>query len=703
MSLARLVQVSGELQCMFRIRAAHCRIVVSGTQQNVFTNNHLISAYLKSNREVDAHKVFDNMPKRNNKSWTALVYGYSQIGMWERVLKCVNPMVIDGFDLDYFTYAAGVSACASLGAIGTGKEIHGRLFRMELELNSHVSNCLINMYAKCSTTEYARRVFDMTMEPNSVAWTSIISGYCQTGNSIEGLRMFSNSLSSGLAVNEFICASVLSACTELKDLSTGMQVHSLAIKSGIRFDQYIVTCLVNFYGECGHLNLAKTAFDEADTSHLSTWTSLIHGYAQHGHGQHAIDVFLRFLSIGLKPNEMTFTSVLGAVADECYLKIGEQLHAMISKQGYITVTVIGNAVLDLYSKCKLLDEAFKVFQEIHRRDTVSWNTLISGYVKSGHVLEVSYLLTQMMREGFAPNLYTYSSVLSLCSELPALSWGRETHSCIIKPEYDSDVFVGSSLIDMYAKCGRLEDARRTFNNLNSKNLVTWNTMLTGYAQHGFGTEALNLFALMQKNGVKPNSITFIGVLSACVHIGLVDKGLHYFQSMTRDHKITAKMDHIACIVNLLARNGQTKRAYEFITSFNTKIDKIVWRCLLSGCRIYKDLSLGKLAAEKILEIDPEDVSAYVMISNIFSDAKMWKESAEVRKVMKMKAVKKDRGFSWMELNKHVYCFSAEHMTEFGGVNVREVLRKLMDQIDDEGYVCDDNMSGTYLHDMDRQM
>ncbi|CAM8958057.1 unnamed protein product [Rhodiola kirilowii] len=699
MSLARLIQVCGEVQCTLKVRAAHCRIVVSCANQDVFTNNHLISAYLKCNCVRDARQLFDHMPKRNAKSWTALVYGYSQTGMVERVFKCVNAMVVDGFSLDYFTYVAAVSACASLGAMRTGKEIHGRIYRMELELNSHVSNCLINMYGKCGVLEYARRLFDMTLEPNSVAWTSIISGYCQSGDGVEGLRIFSKSRDAGLAVNEFSCASVLGACAMLEDLKMGMQVHCLAIKSGIRLDQYVVTCLVNFYGKCGQPDLAKTAFEEAEMTHFSAWTALIGGFAQHGCGQQAICVFARFLSLGLKPNEMTFASVLGAISDESHSQVGEQVHAMIVKLGYISITFIGNALVDLYSKRKLLDESFKVFQEIHQHDTVSWNTLISGCVKSGSYPKVAELLNQMMHAGFTPNLYTYSSVLSFCGDVPALQWGRQTHCCIIKPGFDSDVVVGSSLIDMYAKCGRLDAARRIFDSLSLKSSVSWNTMLTGYAQHGFGNEALHLFALMQQDkAIKPNSITFIGVLSACVHIGLVEKGLQYFNSMTKEYQIVPKMDHIACIVNLFARSGQTKRAYEFITSFNAKPDKIIWRCLLSGCRTHKDLALGRLAAEKILSMDPQDTSAHVMLSNIFSDAKMWKENADIRKLMKEKALKKDTGYSWMELNNSIYSFAAEHTTEFHGTNVREILWRLTEQLFDAGYVPENGYGvGTSLH------
>ncbi|KAK9283705.1 hypothetical protein L1049_011955 [Liquidambar formosana] len=670
MAFSHLLRIFGDTRCIPKGRTVHGKIITSGFLPDVYTNNHLMAMYWKFDRIDDARNMFDQMPERNLISWTSLISGYSRMGMAEEALHCFRLMVGDGFDPNYYTFVGAISACANLAAIRTGKEIHGRIYRAEQEINSHVSNCLVNMYGKCGLLYSAQRVFDAILEPNSVSWTSLLSGYCQCGENMEGLKIFLRSRRAGWMINEFICASVLGACAALENLKVGMQVHSHVVKCGIRLDQFVLTGLINFYAKCGELDLARKAFLEVEKPQLSAWTTLMGG-------------------------DRTFSSVLGAFADSMEIEVGKQLHSLIIKLGFHSVKVVGNAVVDFYSKCGLLEESLKTFEEMDGHDVVSWNSLIFGRVKCGCYGEAIELLDRMLFEGFDLNLYTYSSILSLCSDLPAIEWGRQTHCRIIKPRFDSNVVVGSALIDMYAKCGRLSDARKIFNNLTLRNLVSWNTMLVGYAQHGFGREALEIYSLMQRDGIKPNDITFLGLLSACGHVGLVEEGWQHFNSMSEDHGIAPKMNHIACMVSLFARKGQMKRAYEFIKSFPMELDKVVWRCLLSGCKTHKDLALGRYAAEQILIIDPEDTSAHIMLSNIYAEAKMWDGLAQLRRAMKEKALKKDTGYSWTELKNKTYSFTAGHTTHFPGLNLHEVLNGLTAQLFDAGYVPDAMFSVHY--------
>lgn len=688
MSFSRLLRLFGDSKCILKGRTLHGKMITSGFRPHVITNNHLLAMYMKFKRINDAQKVFDEMPERNVISWSALISGFSQSAMPKMALNFFGLMVSFGFEPNYYTYVGAVSACASIGDARSGKEIHGRIFRSGLELNGHVSNCLINMYGKCGFLRYAQLVFDATHEPNSISWTSLLSSYCQSGENLQCLKSFLLSRKAGVAVNEFSCVSVLGACAALQNLKFGMQIHSLALKYALEFDMFVVTGLINLYAKCGVVELACKVFSKIQRPDLSAWTALIGGYVQLGKGWEAINLFVKMYTSGLMPSEITFSSVLGAFADVKDIEGGRQLHALIIKMGFSSFTSVGNTVLDFYSKFVLLEESLKIFQEIDERDVVSWNALIAGHVGSGHYEEAVELLKDMLSEGLHTNVYTYSSIFSICGDVPAIGWGKQTHCCIIKPGYDSNVVIGSALIDMYAKCGRLIDARKVFDNLSSKNLVSWNTMLVGYAQHGLGREALEIYSLMQENKIKPNDITFIGVLSACGHVGLVEEGWHYFNSMINDHGIAPRMDHIASMVNLFARRGQTRRAYEFINSSPIEPDKVVWRCLLSGCRTHKDVVLGKYAAEKILSIDPEDISAHIMLSNVYAEAKMWDETARVRKIMKEKSLKKDTGYSWTELKNKMHYFSTSRMAQLQGVDLREVLNGLTAQLFDAGYVPD---------------
>ena len=688
MSFAHLLRLFGDTQCVLKGRAIHGKIITSGFFLDAYANNHLMFLYLKINRINDARKMFDTMPERNLVSWTALISWHSRMGMLEEALNCFRLMAKDGFDPNNYTYAGAISACASLGDARAGKEIHGRIYRHEQEVNGKVSNCLVNMHGKCGLLKSARLVFDATLKLDLVSWTSILSSYCQCGENVEGLKIFMRSQEEGVEVNEFSCASLLGACASLENLKVRMQVHPLVIKCGLGFDTFVVTALINLYVKCGALDYAHQAFLEVDKPQLQAWTALMGGCAQQGKAIEAIDLFHKFHSLGLKPSERTFSSVLGALADTVDVEVGTQLHSLIIKMGFNSFIFVGNAILDFYSKCGLLEESSKTFEEMHEHDVISWNALISAHVRYGHHGEAIELLKDMLIEGFEPNLRTYPSISSICGDIPAIEWGKQTHCRILKPGFDSNVVVGCALIDMYAKCGRLSEARKVFDILVTKNLVSWNTILVGYAQHGFGGEALEIYNIMRSNGIKPNGITFLGVLSACGHVGLVEEGWLHFNSMIKDHGISPRTDHLASLVSLFARKGQTQRAFELIRSFPMESNKVVWQCLLSGCKIHKDVALGRYAAEKILSIDPEDTSAHIMLSNIYAEAKMCNEAAQVRKIMKKKVLKKDTGYSWAELKNSIYYFSATHYTQFQETNLHEVLDGLTAQLFDTGYMPD---------------
>ncbi|XP_073127623.1 pentatricopeptide repeat-containing protein At3g53360, mitochondrial-like isoform X1 [Henckelia pumila] len=694
MSLSRLIRSCTEASSIFDARAVHARVIVSGFNPDVQTSNHLLAVYYKLGNINYVEKVFERMPERNICSWTSLISAYSNAGFMEKSLYCFRSMVLDdGIAPNDYTYVAVISSCARIRALRIGKEVHGRMFRSGENVNSFVINSLVNFYGKCGLLKMAAHVFDAIAEPGTISCVSFIASCVQCGENEQGLRVFLRCLRMGVKMNEFCYGSVLGACAALEVLEVGMEVQCLAIKCGVKIDHFVVTGLVNFYAKCGELELAHRALKEAEKPGLTAaWTALIGGCVQLGRYREAIDFFQELLSTGLRPNELTFASVLGAFGKEKEIWGGMQLHSLIIKLGFKAFTFVSNSILDFYSKIDHLEESIVIFREMDGHDNVSWNALIAGFMNSGYFEQATELIQNMFSDGFDPDPYTYSSLLSICGDLPAIEWGKQIHCSIIKPGFDSNVVVGSSLIDMYGKCGRLNDSRKVFNILPNRNLISWNAIISGYAQHGFGREALNMYNVMLQNGIKPNDITFIAVLSSCGHVGSLAEGLHHFDSMTKEFGIIPKNDHLACMVSLFSRKGQTKEAYDFIRSFSVKPEKVFWRCLLSGCITNKDLELAKYAAEMILSIDPDDTSAHIMLSNIYADSNMWKESSQVRKLMKEKALKKETGYSWTELRDKVLCFSADDCLQLHGNGVREVLSGLSAQLLDEGCVPDDTIS-----------
>ncbi|KAG6418668.1 hypothetical protein SASPL_120872 [Salvia splendens] len=558
--------------------------------------------YAKLGNNDYAQKLFDGMPVRNLVTWTSLISACSQMGLSEKALDCFREMIIeDGITPNHYTYVAALSACAHIRALRNGKEIHARIFKIEETVNSFVNNSLVNFYGKCGLLKSARLLFETISEPNTVSCVSLITSYTQSGDNDEGLRIFLRSLRIGVKINEFTYVSILHACAALLILDVGKQVKAHASR----------------------------ALREAEKPSITAWTALIGSCVHLGRSREAIDLFQELNSAGLKPSEQTFACVLGAFSRDVEIKGGMQLHCLIIKMGVKPFIFVSNALLDYYAKLGCLCDSFKTFSEIDTCDIVSWNALIAGCINAKSYDIAIRVIQGMLLEAFEPDTYTYSSLLSVCGDLPAAEWGKQTHCCIIKPRLDANVVVGSALVNMYAKCGRLNDARKVFDTLPRKKLVSWNAMIGGYAQHGFGREALEIFGIMMRNGVKPDDITYLGVLSSCGHVGAMEEALHHFGSMTREFGITPRTDHMACVVGLFAQKGKTKEAYDFIRNFGGAPNKVVWRSLLFGCVINRHLELARYAAEQILCIDPKDTSAHVMLSNIYADSDMWSEASEV--------------------------------------------------------------------------
>ncbi|XP_051116365.1 pentatricopeptide repeat-containing protein At2g27610-like [Andrographis paniculata] len=631
MSLSRLLRRFSEKNSTINGKAIHAQIILSGRRADVQTDNHLLAMYSKIGCIDYARKVFDQMPERNVVSWTSLISSYSQIGISEEALNCFRSMVLESrIDPNDYTYVAAISACAQMEALACGKEIHGRIYRTGEAVNNFVKNCLVNFYGKCGLLRSARVVFDTIHDPGTVSWVSLMSSYVRCGENEEGLRIFLRSLRMGVGVNEFSYGTVLGTCAALEFLDFGMQVQCLAVKLGVEMDQFVVTNLVHFYGRCGDLELAKRALREANRINVTAWTALIGGCVHLGENAEAISLFRELHCFGLKPNEQTFVSALGALGKEKDVEGGMQLHCSIVKAGFDSFTFVSNSVLDFYAKVDRLDDSFEVFRSMDAREIVSWNALIAGCVNLSRYEAAIMVIRSMFSDGFEPNVYTFSSLLNVCGELPAAAWGKQTHCRVVKPGLDSNIVVGSALVDMYAKCGRLKDARTVFDILPNKNIVSWNTMITAYAQYGSGKEALEIYGAMVTNGVRPNDVTFVGVLSALGHTGDLEGALAHFGSMAKDFGVKPRADHVACIVTLLSRKGRTREAYEFMTNSPVGMNNVVWRSLLSGCVANNDLELGLYAAQKILTIDPNDASARVMLSKVYADSNMWNEASQVR-------------------------------------------------------------------------
>eukprot|EP01018_Ginkgo_biloba_P028611 Gb_18166 [translate_table: standard] len=494
-------------------------------------------------------------------------------------------------------------------------------------------------------------------------------------------------------------AYLLQKCANNKTLAHGKCIHSHAIKTGSEPDIFVRNNLINMYAKCGNLADARQVFDIMPKRNKTSWTAMIAGYSQTGYGKEALQLFCEMQRAGTKSNQFTFGSVLKACASTEALEMGKQVQAHIIMTGFESDFFMGSALIDMYSKCRTLEYARHVFDKMPKRDVVVWTTMIAGYTHNGQGEQALELFSQMQGEGVKPAKFTFTSVLSACASLAILAQGKQIHDHILKIGFQAHVSMGNALITMYSRCGSIESARHVFDRMPQKNMISWNAMIVGCAQHGLCKEGLQLFEQMQAVGMMPDHITFVGVLSACSHVGLVNEGRNYFASMSEFYNIPPRVEHYACMVDLLGRAGLLDEAEDFIRKMPFEPGPMVWKTFLGACRIHGNIQLGQLAAERLLQFEPQNDATYVLLSNIYAAVGRWEDVEKVRKLMNDRGVKKDRGLSWIKVGNKVHVFGVADSAHPQTEEIYAKLEELIRQIKEAGYKPNTNF---VLHDVEQE-
>ncbi|THU64303.1 hypothetical protein C4D60_Mb01t25030 [Musa balbisiana] len=396
-------------------------------------------------------------------------------------------------------------------------------------------------------------------------------------------------------------------------------------------------------------------------------------------------------------NKFTASSALAATTAIPCLRHGKEIHCHIIRMGFESDAVVWSALSDMYAKCGSIDNARHVFDRTLDRDVVSWTAMIGRYFDGGRREEGFELFSDMLRAGVRPNEFTFAGVLDALSELAMEGPGRQVHGHMMRAGYDPHSFSASALVHMYSKCGNIDKARAVFEGMPKTDLVSWTSMVSGYAQNGHPEEAIRYFQLMLQSGTRPDHIAFVGVLSACTHAGLVDKGLEIFHSIKDEHGMEHTADHYACVVDLLSRAGRFEEAEEIMDKMPMKPDKFLWASLLGGCRIHKNVKLGEQAAEALFDIEPENAATYVTLANIYASAGLWDEVEKVRKTMDRRRVVKKPGSSWIEVKRRVHVFLVGDKSHPRTEDIHAQLEKLYKRMKEEGYVPDTEF---VLHDVE---
>lgn len=494
-------------------------------------------------------------------------------------------------------------------------------------------------------------------------------------------------LDNGFLPDNFTLPFLLKACAQLQALGEGKAIHVHAIKTGLESNVYVKNTLMRLYAVCGEIDASRKLFDKIPQRDLVSWTTLISGYAKMGFLREAIRVFLKMGEANLIADEVTIVVVLSACSKLGDLDLGRRIHRYIDDNKVLLDVFVGNALVDMYLKCGDVEFAYKLFEEMPERNVVSWNSIISGLVQQGEFKEALVMFRRMQAKGFEPDDVTLVGVLNSCANLGALELGKWVHLYVDRNRIKADGFIGNALVDMYAKCGSIDQALEVFSGMRCRDVYSYTAMIVGFAMHGQGERALSLFSEMSRVGIKPDEVTFVGVLSACSHVGLVDEGQRHFEDMSRLYDLCPQIEHYGCMVDLLGRAGLLEEAEEFIRTMRVQPDAFIWGALLGACRIHGKVKLGESIAKRLLELEPERDGAYVLMSNIYASASRWRDVLKVRKEMKMRKVKKTPGCSMIELDGVVHEFRMGDISHPRAREIYMMLDEIVRRLKNEGYAA----------------
>ncbi|XP_077210027.1 tetratricopeptide repeat (TPR)-like superfamily protein [Tasmannia lanceolata] len=619
-------------------------------------------------------------------------------------------------------YHPSLSLLSKCKGIENLKQIHAQIIKTGLHTTQFALSKLIEF---CSVSpsgdlSYALLIFASIEEPNQFIWNTLIRGYSRSPSPILALSFFTQMLLAGVEPNSYTFPFLLKSCSKLPAIHEGKQIHAHVLKLDLDSDAFVHTSLINMYarnGELtdahrvfdqsslrdavsftaivtgyaswGYLDEARQLFDEMPVRDVVSWNAMISGYAQRGLFKESLDFFREMLRVKIEPNESTLVSVLSACAQSNSIELGNWVYSWIENHGLSSNLRLVNALIDMYSKCGELKTARSLFDGIPQRDQVSWNVMIGGYTHLGHYKETLTLFRKMLLSAEEPNAVTFLSVLPACAYLGALDLGKWIHTYIDKNISDStNVSLYTSLIDMYAKCGSIESAQQVFNALKVKNVSSWNAMISGLAMHGHANEAIGLFSRMADEALEPDDITFVGILSACSHGGLVEAGYQYFNSMIQDYNISPKLQHYGCMIDLLGRAGLFDEAEALINKMEMKPDGAIWGSLLGACRVHGNVELAGFVANHLFELEPENPGVYALLSNIYAGAGRWEDVARIRTRLNDKRMKKEPGCSSIEVDSVVHEFLVGDRAHPQSSKIYKMLDEIDKLLELDGHVPD---------------
>ncbi|XP_074288256.1 pentatricopeptide repeat-containing protein At4g32430, mitochondrial-like [Silene latifolia] len=605
--------------------------------------NSLMSTYCKAGKIDDALKLFRSMDEPDTVSYNTILLGFRN----RDVSLCFAAnMNANGVIFDPVTYTTALSFCVDDQGFLFGFQLHSSILKSGFGSEVFVGNSLITLYSRWGRIFEAEKVFYEMPTKDHVSWNAMLCGYSQEGScGIETIQTFCNMVKQGVRIDNVSLTAGISACGHEKYLVAGKLLHALSIKIG--YGRYVSVCnlLLSAYAKCEVNGDVKLVFQDMAERNVVSWTTMISVFPEE-----ALSLFRGMRVDGIYPNEVTFIGLLHAITQRNMVKDGQMIHGFCLRSNFVSELHVSNSLISMYAKFESMGDAVKVFDELHCRDVISWNALISGYAQNRSYEEAFEAFRSAISDT-RPNQYTFGSILSAIGSAEAISlrYGQRCHSHLFKSGLNSNPIVSAALLDMYGKRGSLAESKKIFKESVQKTQFAWTAIISAHARHGDYDSVMAIFYQMQQEGVRPDSITFLSLLTACGRKGMVDKGRQIWDMMVKDNLIVPLPEHYACMVDMLGRAGRLKEAEEFVRQIPGKPSFSALQSLLGACRTHGDTELGGKMANALIELQPEESGSYVLMSNLYAEKGDWDKVATLRRQMKDKRVRKEVGLSWVDV------------------------------------------------------
>lgn len=598
-------------------RKVHVHACDKGMEAQSELGNYLVPMFVECGSMLDAHRVFNRMSHQNEFSWTSLIQGYTECEEFQLSFDLFQKMQEGSVCSSNYTFLYLLKACARLKCLEKGWEIHNEIVKESYERDLFVGNTLVDMYGKCGSLVEAQEVFNQLLHRNIVTWNTLITSYTELGFGVEALNCLEQMQLEGISPSEVTLFGCLKACSIVGAVSKGREIHAESVKEGYETDPLVCNTLVDLYGKCGLLVEARKVFDDLPVQDVVSWTALIAGYVEHGHGKEALSCLEQMRFKNMSPDAFTYACSLRACGSIGAVDRGQEIHSEMVKEAFERDPFVCSSLVDMYGKLGLLSEAWQVLDKLHIHDTVSWNTLIGLYAEQGLCEEALNCLEKMRIKAIPLDAITFVCCLQACSSLGAINRGQELHVEILKKSFERDLSVGNTLVDMYAKYGLLAEAQKVFDMLPVQDVVSWTALMAGYVEDGHSEEALScfqhmllkgvapnafswntlilgyseqgeikkafkLYGQMQEQGLVPNEVTFLNILKGCGNTAALEIGkkIHIQCNGVGRHEITEASTATA-IVDMYGKCGSMIDAQQVFDVMPMK-DQSTWTALITG-------------------------------------------------------------------------------------------------------------------------